>query len=465
MELGDGAKRSTDSRSGATSGPQDAGKKPTQEHALSETTRVQGLGDITTTLFLISASTSDSLKPGTLGQTIGVRDVIVGLPVLHWQMETDETRGHDVHVMSGAGYLQSVALGATELEDEAFPMTGDRVDGIGFHVNREAIRLVSHTKNLGLLGAFEFPIDRRLAYFLSLSETLSVVVSTPKTSYVATITNNGLPRVSVHDGGVHMSTLINVIGKSDKWVPTHVGNMSLLAGEAAYADHHERTYVARRDYEDIPNRISKGNTCIACGAVGDSREHCLPKWIAKDQGVEPVIAPLFCIDCNAYFGNELEVPVSASYRDERFADYVCSETFVRWAIKTSLTLSAASDVRIADEWMRSLRSGLTPPGFQVFVVTGVNSEPGYTFSVTQFSRAARDDGHFLFSFAIPNLAFIVLRYNKDLAADGMSRIWPSSVAGKAVATLDLPGIYEDLFTSMTGHRLERTPTTLRRKKS
>lgn len=435
--------------------------QPTNGLSLRLTSRSEDYGDFHTGLLFIGASTSDGKDREGSRATVRVRDIVAAVPVLWWRLETELTRWQGSPVLEAAGYMQSKALGATLLENHAFPMNSKRTEAVGFRVKGETVRLISDTINAGVFSDQQFKIDPRLAFFLALSQTLSVVIETPASTYVSTITaDGGAPRQVMHDGTAHMSSLDKVVRKSTRWEVVHVGNPSILADAHDTPDHHRRTYSATSGRTDLPDRLSKRRTCLACGKAGDSREHCVPKWIAFDQQVTPVVAPLFCVACNNYFGETLEVPISEAYRAGLITSSLDQTVLHQWALKTALLLSAASDVQVDDTWMAELRAGRMPVGFQIFALTDASMEPGYIFSVTHFSRAARDAGQFLFSFAMRDLLFVVLRHSEDLQIAGLQRVLPRDAPVLRLSGLDVADLHDQVMEQMTGHAMARSDTAL-----
>jgi len=125
-----------------------------------------------------------------------------------------------------------------------------------------------------------------------------------------------------------------------------------------------------------------------------------------------------------------------------------------WAIKTALTLSAASDILIQPTWMKELRNGDLPTGFRIFASTKYGSSAGYSFGVTQFSRTIEWNDSFLFSFWIDRLAFIVLRTTEDIDAKGLKEVYPNpSDTTDNVGRIDLVQLHRELLESITGERM------------
>ena len=66
-------------------------------------------------------------------------------------------------------------------------------------------------------------------------------------------------------------------------------------------------YESTPEKESLPsNRTIAFKRCFACNKEGNSREHCSPKWIADRYKVKPLVANIFCKECNNWFGVNLE---------------------------------------------------------------------------------------------------------------------------------------------------------------
>lgn len=82
------------------------------------------------------------------------------------------------------------------------------------------------------------------------------------------------------------------------------------------------------------------------------------------------------------------------------------------------------------------------------------------FSVTHFSRAARRSGIFLFSFAIHELLFVVLRTPDELLEiAGIDRVRPAQPTSHPLpaqgVSLDMVELHDHLVEVMTGHAIHR----------
>lgn len=422
-------------------------------------------GRFTTGLYVMEGSTSDSAVPTSGATTLESRDLLTAWPVLWWKISSSGPSA----LAASIGMLQGRALDAVEADDSSLPLAPDATPSITYTVQDGALKLVSATRSLGLLGTTEFAVQKRLEWFLEGCGSLAVVIQVGGQTRVASITQEfPYPRVLVHDGKLTMATLDAVMEHSDKWKVVHIGNRSLLAGLRAEPDHHSRTYVATQQKYDLPKKISYQGQCLGCGSAGSSREHCVPSWVARDQGVEPVVAPVFCQDCNNYFGSKLEGPIAKAVRTGSLAGVLDSDVFASWAIKTALTLSAACNVQVVKDWMTDLRDGRVPEMFHVFARADVRMvEAGYAFSVAYFSRSTREQGQFLFTFGMNNLVFVVVRHSsRSFAVPGVARVWPSSRRDahqglSADRPLDLRGLHSSMVELMTGHSLIQTDSTPR----
>lgn len=422
---------------------------------LRATSAHKDMGNFSTGLYVSDFSTSDPAVRTTEPTTARSRDVIAAWPILWWELPT----GNEDRIAETMGRIQAHALDAVESDLSGLPLASSPTSSTTFMVKGGELKLISNARDLGLLGAMNFKIEARLEWFLTLCGSLAIVIETPSKSWIATITREGsTPVVLIHDGNTRMPALNPVINHSKRWERSGIGNTSLLAGMQHVADHHYRTYAAIAAFEpDLPDRLSYQGDCLGCGAPGNSREHCVPSWIAKDQGVHPVVSPIFCVDCNNYFGRTLETPIAIAARAGALPREVGSVLFALWATKTALALSAASDVLIREEWMRAIRDEEMPENFQVFAETNVSMDPGYFYSVTQFSRGARRLGQFLFSFGMNGLLFVVLREESRLLnIPGMSRVQPLGIREATDASSDLTVLHANVIELMTGHRVVHT---------
>lgn len=419
----------------------------------------EDFGDFTTGLYVWEGSSSDPLSASSPFETVRARDLLAGIPVLWWRPGMKDEGALADRLLEVFGRAQAIAIGAVEFDpSHEPPLTVSAVPSSTLLVHADAVELFSTSRPLGLLHGNRFPIDPRLARFLRLCETLSVVIETPTAAFVASFVIDERPPQQVfHEGTLRMKSFASVVEHSDKWAPATLGSMSLLAGMADLADHHVRTYMATPSACDLPDRISYVGPCLACGGPGNSREHCLPRWIANAHNVVPVVAPLFCVSCNSHFGAEVEAPLAIEVRANGLSGALHTELFARWAVKTALTLSAASEVRFPNEWMREIRAGVISEDFQIFANANAVMEPGYLFSVTHFSRAERHNGLFLLTFAMNGLLFVVLRNpTGTIELPGLDRLRPEPHARSVAQTIDVVKLHDHIVAALTGHEILRS---------
>lgn len=425
--------------------------------AISVTAQHEDFGDFITGLYVWAASSSDAVGRKLGSTNPQARDVISGFPVLWWKLGKNGEASVDERLVEAMGRMQSIAIDAVNFDPATgLPMTIAPIQNATFRVAGGEIQLISHERNLGIFTGARFPINSRLAWFLILCGTISVIIETPTMTTVATFTIDGhLPRQVVHYGTLEMQAFDQVVDRSEDWAPAGIGNISLLAGMDHQPDHHTYTYWAYPSDQNLPNKLKYTGLCVSCGAKANTREHCVPKWVVDDHNVEAVITSLFCADCNNHFGNTLEAPLAEQVRSGTFSGSLQSELFSAWAIKTALTLSIACDVQVQKEWMPSLRGGVIPDGFQVFAIDEISATPGYQFSVTHFSRATQRDGLFLLTFAMNKLLFVVLRNPYLIELPGVPRVRPRPSGTNATGTIDAVKLHDYLIEVMTGHEIVR----------
>lgn len=413
------------------------------------------LGDFVTALYVMEGSSSDPL--GDPDATVRARDVLGAVPVLWWQLPDQGP------VTETVAMLAARAIGAVRSMEDSLPLTESLADRVSLEVLDTSLRLESD-RPLGPLGAQPFVIEPRLAWFLRRCSTLGIVIATEESRWIGTVTTDGEPpRMCLKPGQLASRAYPALIEKATDWTPVHPGNRSRLAGNSDYADDHYRTYLATPGEVDLPDQVGWTGDCLACGGPGNSREHCIPNWVATAQKVQPVVASLFCIDCNNHFGDELEEPVARAVNRGTLAGLLGSDLFARWATKTALTVSAASGLHLRHDWMSTLRQGAMPDGFEIFASTDVAFTAGYSYSVTHFSAERDAAGSFLFSFVVDGLGLVVARGAEELLRPPvLARVHPARAApGPSPEQLDFGQLHAELLTTMTGNPTRFTGSPLR----
>lgn len=426
-------------------------------------------GTFTTGLYMVEGSSSDPLHLESNPSTLPVRDVLTSFPILWWSLPGGDATTQ--RVGDGIAHLQAKLLDATEIIDSPLPLAPTSIQTATFTVMNETLTLSSSTRNLGIFGASGFKISRRLAWFIEQCETVAVIIEASSKKWVATITRDAtLPLVLVHPGSFASKSLDALVDHSPNWKAVWVGNTSVYAGGLDTPDHHYRTYEATPDSFDIPQRLTYSGGCLACEEAGSSREHCVPNWIASDHKVVPVTAQIFCVECNNYFGEALEQEIASLARTGKLTHALQSTVFALWAVKTAIALSVASDVRVDPAWMREIRANRLPNGFRIFASTQIHMEPGYAFSIAQFSQSATRKGTFLFSFAVNQLLFVVVRDpSESFELPELAQVSPTSIPRDvAHENLTLSGLQALMMERLTGHAMVHsasTPKLIRSKRS
>lgn len=202
----------------------------------------------------------------------------------------------------------------------------------------------------------------------------------------------------------------------------------------------------------LPTPPKLGTRCWSCGKPEITREHCSPKWLADYFRVTPLVAPIFCSQCNSWFGKNLEVPM----RHFLFSSFKSSFTekerilITNWAIKTALTMSLASAVRVQRTWLHSLRNGQPPEGFRVFFDPGVPlSEPGFNFGVSRFADGIVNSGGFLFTMSTPLFTLCVVRTTKEITVP-LVEIFPKVSKRTTGIQGNLPDMHQAIHESISG---------------
>ncbi len=427
---------------------------------LSTINRHDDYGDFNTALYVLEGSTSDDERAAGVPSITEPRDVLMAVPLLVWIPKSEEPDS----IVETIAMLQAKCLDAVEQGTGVLPMKQDATPEVEFEFREGFLQLRSGTRNLGLLGELKFRIEDRLEWFLTRGRTLAIAIRTPSRTWVATVASDGGPLVAVLKGSTASKHFGALVQHSGDWNFARLGNPSLFPDAADAADQHYRAYSAAPARADLPRLIAYGGGgCLGCGARGGNREHCIPNWIASEQGVMPVVAPVFCSDCNGHFGRTLEAPLADLVRGGQLRNHLRGRLFTTWAIKTAIALSAASDVRVDTTWTRDLRNGQVPAGFEVFATTEARRPPGYDFAVTHFSETERRAGLFLASFAMDGLVFYVARASPALdAIAGVPRTHPAyRPATSAMTELDLARLHGDLITGMTGQPMVFLPSSMK----
>lgn len=426
---------------------------------LATVNREEQLGDFVTALYVMEGSSSDPLGGPDPDATVRARDVLGAVPVLWWQLPDQGP------VTDSVAMLAARAVGAVRSVEDSLPLTEAPAEWVSLEVFDSSFRLLSD-RPLGPLGAQPFVIEPRLAWFLRRCDTLGIVIATERSRWIGTVTVDGEPpRMCLKAGQLSSKAYPALIERAADWTPVHPGNRSRFAGNSDYADDHYRTHLATPDEVDLPDQVGWTGGCLACGGPGNSREHCVPNWVATAQKVQPVAASLFCIDCNNHFGLELEKPIARAVTRGALGPLLDGDLFARWAIKTALTVSAASGLHLRHAWMVAIRQGAVPDGFEIFAGTGVAFAPGYSYSVTHFSAERDAAGSFLFSFVVDGLGLVVARgADTPLRPPVLARVHPARAApapAPGPGPLDFQQLHAELLEAMTGNPTRFTGSPLR----
>lgn len=114
-------------------------------------------------------------------------------------------------------------------------------------------------------------------------------------------------------------------------------------------------------------------------------------------------------------------------------------------------LSVASGVRIDYNWMATLRQGTIPDGFEIYAYTSIAMPKGYHYGVTMMSTKRWQMGCHLTTFAMPGLAFAVIRTPDPLGQVGpFPRQYPTPLASSPNAEIDLSNLHGEYLSRITG---------------
>lgn len=118
--------------------------------ALNITSRSDDFGDFITGLHVWEGSSSDPVT-GSSSATVQARDRLGGLPVLWWKIGSSDEPPENEPLIEALGDAQARALGAIEFEQRSgLPLAPIPVPSATFRVREGKLKLVSHTKRLGL---------------------------------------------------------------------------------------------------------------------------------------------------------------------------------------------------------------------------------------------------------------------------------------------------------------------------
>ena len=213
-------------------------------------------------------------------------------------------------------------------------------------------------------------------------------------------------------------------------------------------------YESTSEKESLPsNRTLTFKRCFACGKVENSREHCSPKWIADMYKVKPLVADIFCKECNNWFGVNLENKMQ-QFLTTRM---ISNKELIHWCIKTSLTMSIASGVPLNTNDLTQLRKDRTPSDYEVYFDTFGCKDSGFYYGVSHFETQIRERGTFLFTFTMPEFSFVVIKNKEGVSLDvPIKKIWPQ-VANQSTSTpdvLNFTDLHQNLHETLSRQKTE-----------
>lgn len=212
-------------------------------------------------------------------------------------------------------------------------------------------------------------------------------------------------------------------------------------------------YESTSEKESLPsNKTLTFKRCFACGKEENSREHCSPKWIADMYKVKPLVANIFCKECNNWFGVNLE-----NKMHQRLTNLNISKELIHWCIKTSLTMSIASGVPLNTNDLIQLRKDITPSDYEVYFDTFGCPDSGFYYGVSHFETQIRERGTFLFTFTMPEFSFVVVKNKEGISLDvPIKKIWPQ-VANQSTSTLyvlNFTDLHKNLHETLSRQKTE-----------
>lgn len=403
-------------------------------------------------LLHVSENTSvESTNSLGVTQMAATSDVLVAVPVFSWTPASDGI----LH----AYYARNIAsmIGAKSTTGASFPLSIEPAPGGTFKLVGDAIKFSGGVLDNTFFSWRAFPINKRLKYFIEGSGTIGIIIDTKDFSAVVTVTRDGGPvQMASIRGTLDHPSFTSLINKSNAWSFGVPGNPSTLAGGGGVRDDHYRFYVSTRNGKYLPEGIRQEVRCVACGDSRVTREHCVPRWLADANGVQPVVANILCKECNLYFGNTLEEPVSRAILSDGNLASLRQDVFARWAVKTALMTSAASGVRVNEAWFGELRRGRVPENFQVFARTNIKGNAGYGYGVTFFPPAARAAGEFFFMLASPTVWILVVGgFPRSGPMPALPRVYPGLAAPSGQgAPEDTQQYFEQALTTVTGRKFQ-----------
>ncbi|SHS15477.1 Uncharacterised protein [Mycobacteroides abscessus subsp. abscessus] len=355
------------------------GRPETIDQAYWETTMtpIRGVGIAHTTVHAYARRVLEkSPGPGQEPVMIEPRHYTVATPMLVIQ-----------HRSPAGAILLANEIGALPYDTDliTIPLASQICISATFQVRGALLQIRRRNKAKDLMFALQ--ITERFAYFLSMTNNLSVNIVGGKQNWFVTMVERprwqGFPLVAsvaglLNDGiRMHSTEWLGVAPSPD----VLVGGIDEIATWA---------YGASTVDLNIPKVNSYyRDTCVRCGLRTElNKEHCTPKWLANLLGVEPVVGRILCPECNGHFGDRFEIPISKLYGEGKFRDPQYRQLVGRWALKTALTLTSMSNLS-TPSWLWKVVDGQTAPSTLHIYHLVVPAEPhrGYIYSVTRFPRS------------------------------------------------------------------------------
>jgi len=308
-------------------------------------------------------------------------------------------------------------------------------------------------------------LTARQSWFLELTRSLAFVLHIQDTKWFGVIAARQAPKsfpmMAIMRGSEKQKA--SLLEHSTAWqayrvvpVSNMLGNRTPNPTELMWG-----SYKVGRTERVIPKTVPE-RICCLCGSSKVTKEHCTPNWLMYRMKLVPVTAQILCRGCNQSLGSDLERPFRVIYESQRLEHE--PELTAKWAMKTAVMLSLASQVKVPKSLIYAVLARSASPGdTQVFSATLDPPEESFTFSLTHLGSELKRRGAFLCSLGFDRAAFLVVRW-PDLSLCSIPRMRRISPYGPSVG-LDLGlasgyGMHYDALHALTGEEflLSDVPT-------
>lgn len=260
---------------------------------------------------------------------------------------------------------------------------------------------------------FQIELDDRMAWFIQTIGTVAFVLQQETEDGVGLATlaiDNVNPFVvlGLHPGSADDKSLSSILLRSTRWEACLVDQGSPGSYSGLGIDVGDRQWTFYADGGTVVGPRTFPRPCLICGAAKVTREHCTPKWLTDTLKLEPIVAGVLCESCNNRLGQELEVPISELYKQDKLHDPAKGQLMNLWMAKTAATLGAAANLSIPEALRSSVASGQIDPGLLIWSGTMPRvTEPFYRCNVIRFAPQREELAWFIVSFEFPGFGFLV----------------------------------------------------------